>query len=334
MRNQNKRFNGVVAVVTGASAGIGRATALALAREGADLGLISRNRGRLEQAKKQIEALGRRAQIYALDVADADAVESAADDIEKALGPIELWVNNAMVSVFSPVHETTADEFRRVIEVTYLGYVHGTLTALRRMRARDRGVIVQVGSALAYRGIPLQAAYCAAKHAIQGFQDSLYAELIHDRSAVRTTMVQLPAHNTPQFDWAKSRLANKSQPLPPVFQPEIAAQAILWAARHPKREWLVGWPSIKAIWGNRVWPSFVDWYLAKTGYTGQQSDEPRGTNESGNLWHSLDGDFGAHGRFDAVAKSASLHLWLTTHRAVIAAVVCVVLIAAVIAVAF
>src|SRR5919109_5664812 len=225
-----------VVVITGASAGVGRATVQAFAREGARIGLIARGRAGLEGAKRDAEKLGARAIVLSLDVADAPAVENAAGRVESEFGPIDVWVNVAMTSVFSPIKEMTAEDFKRVTEVTYLGYVYGTLAALRRMLPRDKGLILQVGSALAYRGIPLQAAYCAAKHAIQGFHDSLRSELLHDGSNVRVTMVQMPALNTPQFRWVKSRLPHKAQPVPPIFQPEVAAEAILYAAHNERRE--------------------------------------------------------------------------------------------------
>lgn len=291
-----------IAVITGASAGIGRATALAFAAQGSDIALISRNAERLARLKGEIEALGRRAAVLPLDVADAAAVDAAAAKVETTLGPIDVWVSNAMLSVFSPVHEMTAEEFRRVTEVTYLGSVYGVLAALRRMRPRDRGSIVIVGSALAYRGIPLQSAYCAAKHALKGFNDSLQAELLHERSRVRATMVQLSAFNTPQFDWAKSRLPRKARPMGTVFQPERAARAIVRAARDGGRESTVGLPALRAIWGSKLFPRLVDWYLARFGYEGQQAEEPRHPDAPHNLWHSLPGDFGSHGRFDDIAK--------------------------------
>jgi short-subunit dehydrogenase len=291
-----------VAVVTGASAGIGRATALAFADEGADVALISRNEERLSRLRKEIDDRGRRALVLPLDVADGAAVEAAAERVESTLGPIDIWVSNAMVSVFSPVSDMTAAEFHRVTEVTYLGSVYGVLAALRRMKARDRGAIVIVGSALAYRGIPLQSAYCAAKHALKGFNDSLQCELLHDRSAVRVTMVQLSAFNTPQFDWAKSRLARKAQPVPPVYQPELAARAIVRAAKRGRREVTVGFPALRAIWASKLFPRLVDWYLAKYGYEAQQSEEPRDPQAPDNLWHSVPGRYGAHGRFDRIAK--------------------------------
>jgi short-subunit dehydrogenase len=299
-----------IVVITGASAGIGKATALAFAAEGADVALISRNEERLARLQREIESAGRRAMVLPLDVADAAALEAAADRIEHALGAIDVWVNNAMVSVFSPVGEMTADEFRRVTEVTYLGSVYGTLAALRRMKARNRGSIVIVGSALAYRGIPLQSAYCAAKHALKGFNDSLQAELLHARSRVRVTMVQLSAFNTPQFDWARSRLPRKAQPMPPVFQPELAARAIVWAAKHGAREVTVGFPALRAIWASKLFPRLVDRYLAKFGYEGQQSGEAKDPQAPDNLWQSVDGPYGAHGPFDSVAKTRSVQFWL------------------------
>src|SRR5687768_14135885 len=292
-----------IAVITGASAGIGKATALAFAADGADVALISRNEERLARLQREIESAGRRAMVLPLDVADAAALEAAADRIERMLGSIDVWVNNAMVSVFSPVSEMTADEFRRVTEVTYLGSVYGTLTALRRMKARNRGSIVIVGSALAYRGIPLQSAYCAAKHALKGFNDSLQAELLHERSRVRVTMVQLSAVNTPQFDWAKSRMPRRARPMGTVFQPERAARAIVNAARRGGREATVGFPALQAIWAGKLFPRLVDWYLAKYGYEGQLSAEPRDPHAAHNLWDSVPGEFGAHGRFDNIAKN-------------------------------
>src|SRR5438874_8252967 len=237
-----------VVVITGAAAGVGRATVRAFARQGADIGLIACGEDGLKATLREVEAAGGRALVLPLDVADAAEVEAAAASVEKKLGPIDIWINNAMVSVFSPALEMSAEEFRRVTEVTYLGAVHGTLAALRRMKKRNRGVIVQVGSALAYRSIPLQSAYCAAKHAIVGFTDSLRCELIHDRSNVRVTAVHMPGTNTPQFGWVKSRLPRKAQPVPPIFQPEVGARAVYWAAHDAPRELFVGWPTVKAIW--------------------------------------------------------------------------------------
>ncbi|CAN5644719.1 SDR family oxidoreductase [soil metagenome] len=306
-----------VVVINGASAGVGRATAHAFAKEGSHIGLIARGMERLEAARREVEELGGKALVVSADVADADAIEAAAATIEQQLGPIDVWVNNAMTSVFSPVKEMTADEFKRVTEVTYLGFVNGTLSALKRMLPRDRGVIIQVGSALAYRGIPLQAAYCGAKHAIQGFCDSLRCELIHDKSRVRLSMIQMPALNTPQFDWVKSRLRGRAQPVPPIYQPEVAADAIVYASHHPRREMYVGLPAVAAIVGNKLFPALLDHYLARTAVQGQQTAEPEDPNRPDNLRQPPPGDFGTHGRFDACAYSRSPQLWATEHRAVL-----------------
>ncbi|MBV9998276.1 MAG: SDR family oxidoreductase [Verrucomicrobia bacterium] len=304
-----------VIVVTGASAGLGRAIAQAFARsEGARIGLIARGRDRLEAAKRDVEKLGGRALVLPADVADAEAIGAAAEQVEAELGPIDVWVNDAMTGVFSPVKEMTAAEFKRVTEVTYLGFVNGTLAALKRMLPRDQGCIIQVGSALAYRGIPLQAAYCASKHAIQGFMDSLRCELIHDKSRVRVTMVQMPAMNTPQFEWVKSRLPKRAQPVPPIFQPEVAAEAVVYASHHNRREIYVGMPTVKAIIANKFFPGLLDHYLARTGYEGQQTDEPEDPNRPYNLCEPVPGDYGAHGRFSARARNFSPQLWTDLHR--------------------
>jgi short-subunit dehydrogenase len=307
---------GQVVMITGASAGVGRAVAVEFARRGAAIGLLARGRAGLEGARQDVEAAGGRALILQADVADPDAVERAAAQLEEDFGPIDVWVNNAMASVYSRIVDTPPEEFTRVTEVTYLGVVHGTLSALRRMRPRDSGVIVQVGSALAYRGIPLQAAYCAAKHAVEGFCDSLRAELLHEQSGVQVTMVQLPALNTPQFDWVKSRLPHRGQPVPPIFQPEVAAEAIVWAAGADRREVYVGYPTVVAIVGNKILPGVGDAYLARTGFRSQQTDEPENPDRPHNLWAPVDQerDFGAHGRFDARARDASWQFWLTRHR--------------------
>jgi NAD(P)-dependent dehydrogenase (short-subunit alcohol dehydrogenase family) len=246
--------------------------------------------------------------VLPLDVADANAMESAAGAIEGEFGPIDIWVNNAMASVFSPVREMKADEYKRVTEVTYLGVVYGTLAALRRMLPRNRGTIVQVGSALVYRSIPLQSAYCAAKHAIAGFTDSLRCELIHDKSSVRVTMVQMPALNTPQFGWVKSRLKHKAQPVPPIFQPEVGARAIYWAAHHSRREIYAGWPTVEAIIGNKIAPGWLDRYLGNTGFDSQQTSEPEDPERPDNLWNPVKGDHGAHGAFDWRAHESSWEL--------------------------
>jgi NAD(P)-dependent dehydrogenase (short-subunit alcohol dehydrogenase family) len=303
-----------VVVITGASAGVGRATARAFAARGACIGLLARGRDGLEGARRDVEALGGEALVLPTDVADADRVEAAATAVEQAFGPIDVWVNNAMASVFSPVKQMTPEEYRRVTEVTYLGQVHGTLAALGRMLPRDRGTIVLVGSALAYRGIPLQSAYCGAKHAIEGFFDSLRCELIHDRSRVKVTMVNLPALNTPQFGWVKSRLPRKPQPVPPIYQPEVAADAIVWAAHHDRRSIMVGWPTVEAIVGNKVAPGLLDHYLARTGYDAQQTDAPDDPDRPDNLWEPVPGDHGAHGTFDDRATDHSTELWLTKNR--------------------
>ena len=304
-----------VVVITGASAGVGRAAVREFARHGAWIGLVARGKEGLEGARREVEAQGGRALVLAVDVADANAVEAAAQQVEDELGPIDIWVNNAMASVFSPIKEMTAEEFKRVTEVTYLGFVYGTMAALRRMLRRDRGTIVHVGSALAYRSIPLQAAYCAAKHAVMGFFASLRTELLHDKSHVKTTMVQMPALNTPQFGWVKSRLPRKAQPVPPIFQPEVAARAIYYAAHHPeRREYFVGASTVKAIFGNKLAPSLGDHYLARQGYDAQQHDGPEDPNRPNNLWEPVRGDHGAHGTFDERASSFSLELWLEMHR--------------------
>ncbi|HZQ22213.1 MAG TPA: SDR family oxidoreductase [Terriglobales bacterium] len=310
-----------VVVITGASAGVGRATVREFAERGASIGLIARGRDGLEGARREVEAAGGRALVLPLDVANADKVEQAAEQVEQELGPIDIWINNAMASVFSPIKEMTAEEFRRVTEVTYLGYVYATLAALKRMLPRDRGTIVHVGSALAYRSIPLQAAYCASKHAVLGFFASLRTELLHDHSHVQTTMVQMPALNTPQFGWVKSRLARKAQPVPPIFQPEVAARAIYYAAHHPhRREYYAGWSTVKAIVGNKLFPSFADRYLARTGYDSQQYDGPEDPTRPNNLWEPLPGDFGAHGKFDERAHPHSAELWAETHAGWLAVV--------------
>lgn len=317
-------------VITGASAGVGRATARKFARSGARVALLARGRDGLEAARKEVEEFGSKALVILVDVANADQVEAAAAQIEAELGKIDIWINNAMVSVFSPIKEMMPEEFRRVTEVTFLGCVYGTLAALKRMLPRDRGTIVQVGSALAHRSIPLQSAYCASKHAMQGFTESLRCELIHDKSEVRVTMVQLPALNTPQFGWVKSQLPRKAQPVPPIFQPEVAAEAIYFAAHHPRREFYVGWSSTKAIIANKIAPGLLDHFLARTGYNSQQYDGAEDPNRAYNLWEPVPGDHGAHGDFNARAKKSSAFLWMSEHRGwlvLIAATVALVTIA-------
>lgn len=314
-------FRQPVVMITGASAGVGRAVAQAYGRGGASIGLFARGRAGLEGAARDVAAAGGRALVLQGDVADPDRVEAAAGALEQTFGPIDIWVNNAMASVFSPVIEMEAAEYKRVTDVTYLGIVYGTLSALRRMKPRNRGVIVQVGSALAYRGIPLQSAYCAAKHAMEGFCDSLRSELLHDGSSVQVTMVHLPALNTPQFDWVKSRLKGRARPVPPIYQPEIAADAILWAADHPRREYFVGFPTVEAIVGDRFAAGLADRHLARHGYDAQQTSEPADPHRPHNLWSPVDDarDFGPHGRFDAAARTSSLELVVSKHHRAFAA---------------
>ncbi|HTU26069.1 MAG TPA: SDR family oxidoreductase [Pirellulales bacterium] len=303
-----------VVMITGASAGVGRATVREFARHGACIGLMARGVDGLQAAKQEVERAGGKAIVLPTDVADADAVESAAAELEKTFGPIDVWVNDAMVSVFSPLKQMTAAEFHRVTEVTYLGVVYGTMAALKRMLPRDHGTIVQVGSALAYRGIPLQSAYCGAKHGIHGFTESLRCELLHDKSKVWVTMVQMPALNTPQFGWVKSRLPRKPQPVPPIYQPEVAAEAIYWAAHRRRREVYVGASTVTVIEGNKVLPGLGDKYLAATGYDSQMTDQTVASDRRDNLWEAVPGDHGAHGTFDKRAHRWSWQLWATMHR--------------------
>jgi len=308
-----------IVVVTGASAGVGRATAHAFARRGARVGLIARGREGLDQAAAEVERLGGDALVLPADVADPDQVEAAADAVEEQFGPIDVWVNDAMATVFAPLLQITPDEFRRATEVTYLGTVHGTMSALRRMIPRDRGTVVQVGSALAYRAIPLQSAYCGAKFAIRGFTDSIRTELRHDHSSVWLTMVQLPAVNTPQFEWCRTRLPNHPQPVPPIFEPEVPAEAVYWAAHHRRRELTVGGSALKAIWGNRISPRLADWYLGRTGYSSQQMrDVPVNGDRPDNLYHPVPERAATHGRFGDSSRSRSYELWADTHRPLLA----------------
>ena len=307
-----------VVAITGASAGVGRAASLAFARAGYDVALMAREPTRLAEAAAEIESLGRRAFAVPVDVADADAVDRAATQIEEGLGPIDVWVNNAMASVYGPLESTPASEIRRVTEVTYLGVVHGTQSALRRMRARDRGTIVQISSGLAYRSIPLQSAYCGAKAAARGFTDSVRCELIHDGSAVRLTMVHLPALNTPQFSWARSHLRRTAQPVPPVFQPEVAADAIVRAVEHPKREVFVGGSTMAGALLQKIAPGLLDHYLASSAWQGQQTDEPEEPGRPDNLERPVKARVGAHGAFEDMAHDRSVTTWLTTHPKLLA----------------
>jgi NADP-dependent 3-hydroxy acid dehydrogenase YdfG len=303
-----------VVVITGCSAGLGRAAAWEFARHGARIGLLARGVDGLKGARREVESLGGKAILLPVDVADFRAVEEAARKVERDFGAIDIWVNNAMASVFSPVKQMRAEEYKRVTEVTYLGVVYGTLAALKRMLPRNRGTIVQVGSALAYRSIPLQSAYCAAKHAIAGFTDSLRCELIHDKSRIHLTMVQMPALNTTQFSWVKSRLRHKAQPVPPIFQPEVGAKAIYWAAHHRRREVYVGGPTVEAIVGNKLAPGILDRYLGRTGYDSQQTSESEDPFRPDNLWKPVPGDHGSHGTFDSRAHVSSLELWADLNR--------------------
>jgi short-subunit dehydrogenase len=308
-------LNGKVVAVTGASAGVGRATVRELANRGAHVGLIARGPERLEAAAAEVRAAGARACVAPADVADAEAVERAAERIETELGPIDVWINVAMAAVLAEVSDTSAEEFKRVTEVTYLGSVHGAQTALRRMLPRDAGVIVQVGSALSRRGIPLQATYCASKHALKGFADSLRAELISNGSHVKVTLVQLPGLNTPQFNWVRTRLNRHPQPVPPIYQPELAARAIVHAAEHPRRELWVGGSTVYTILGEKFASGVMDRYLGRTNEKAQQANiviDPSSRDD--NLFSPPPGDPGAHGIFDDSAHGRSPQWWLNTHR--------------------
>jgi NAD(P)-dependent dehydrogenase (short-subunit alcohol dehydrogenase family) len=316
--------SGQVVVVTGASGGIGRATAVAFGARGAKVALLARGDAGLDRAAEEVRAAGGEAIVVPTDVADFAAVDAAASRTEDELGPIDVWVNDAFTSVFARFTDIAPDEFRRVTEVSYLGFVHGTRAALDRMLPRDRGAIVQVGSALAYRGIPLQSAYCGAKHAIQGFNESLRTELLHDGSNVHVTMVQMPAVNTPQFSWVLSRLPRQAQPVPPIYQTEVAARAVLFAADHPRRrEYWVGGTTAATLIANAVAPGLLDRYLARTGFDGQQTDQPRDASQPANLWKPADGaaghDYGAHGIFDDRSTSRSFQMWASQHHGAVLA---------------
>ncbi len=303
-----------VVVVTGASGGVGRAVAHAFARRGAHVGLLARGEHGLEDARREVESLGGKAVVLPTDVADHEQVEAAAEAAEAAFGPIDIWVNDAMATVFAPFVQIEPEEFKRATEVTYLGAVYGTMAALRRMAPRDRGTIVQVGSALSYRAIPLQSAYCGAKFAMRGFTDSVRTELLHDGSKVWIAMVQLPAVNTPQFNWCRTKLPDHPQPVPPIYQPEVPAEAVYWAAHHRRREIDVGFSAVKAILGNKLAPRFADWYLARTGYRSQQIEGMPVNGRADNLFEPVLGEAAMHGMFDRGARERSYQLWATTHR--------------------
>ncbi|MGN6568985.1 MAG: SDR family oxidoreductase [Flavipsychrobacter sp.] len=310
----NHHFKDKVVVITGASGGVGRATAHEFAKQGAKIALLARGIEQLEGTKREVEELGGRALIIPTDVADPAQVEAAAMQTEATLGPIDVWVNNAMNSVFAMVKDIRPEEFKRVTEVTYLGQVYGTMAALKRMSLRNKGSIVLVGSALAYRGIPLQSAYCGAKHAIQGFYDSLRCELMHEKSEVKVCMVQLPAMDTTQFGWVLSKLPNKPRPMGKIYTPEVAARGIVYAAQHNMRELLIGFPTYKAIIGNKIASWYADIVLAKNGIKGQQTDEPRSPERQNNLWEPVMEDRGTHGGFKSQSTDSSLTLWLTMHK--------------------
>ncbi len=312
---------GPVVVVTGSSAGLGRAIAHGFAKRGARIGLIARNPEALNAAKQECEALGGQALVLPTDVADADAVDRAASRVEEEFGPIDIWVNDAMVSVFSPVKEMEPADYKRVTDVLYLGFVHGTLSALKRMLPRDRGTIVQIGSALSYRSIPLQSAYCACKHAINGFTDSLRCELHHDHSNVQVTAVQMPAMNTTQFDWVKNRMPNDTQPVPPIYEPELAAEVVVAAglARRPRREYWVGTPTVMAILGQKIIPGLLDRYLGKTGYKSQQiRNEPKNPDAPNNLYNYVPGKHSARGKFADRSTMTSAEVFIVLNRDVLA----------------
>jgi NADP-dependent 3-hydroxy acid dehydrogenase YdfG len=308
------RSNPEVVVVTGASAGVGRAIAHAFAKRGAHIGLLARGQRGLAGAQEEVASLGGQALGLPTDVADHAQVEAAAEAVEREFGPIDVWVNDAMATVFAPFLQVGQEEFKRATEVTYLGAVYGTMSALKRMVPRDRGTVVQVGSALAYRAIPLQSVYCGAKFAMRGFTDSVRTELMHDGSNVWITMVQLPAVNTPQFNWCRTKLPHHPQPVPPIYQPEVPAEAVYWAAHHHRREIDVGFSAVKAIVGNKLAPRFADWYLARTGYKAQQIQDMPVNSRPDNLYEPVPDQAATHGMFDSRARARSHQLWATTHR--------------------
>ncbi|MEO6909337.1 MAG: SDR family oxidoreductase [Edaphobacter sp.] len=306
-----------VVVVTGASAGLGRAIAHGFAKRGARIALLARNPEALQAAKEECEAMGGHAMVLPVDVSDAAAVDVAASRVEEEFGPIDIWVNDAMVSVFSPVKEMEADDYKRVTDVLYLGFVYGTLSAIKRMLPRDRGTIIQIGSALSYRSIPLQSAYCACKHAINGFTDSLRCELHHDRSNVKISTVQMPAMNTTQFGWVKNRMPNDTQPVPPIFDPDLTAEVVVEAglAMSPRREYWVGSPTVMAIMAQKFFPGILDYYLGRTGYKSQQIEgEPKDPNAANNLYEYVPGIHSARGKFGDRSKRTSAEVFITLHK--------------------
>lgn len=315
MQQQKSR----VIVVTGASGGVGRAVVRLLGKQGTRIGLLARGRDALDGAKREVEQAGGQGLVLPTDVSQFDQVEAAAQAVEEALGPIDVWINDAMVSMYSPFMKMSPEEFKHIVEVTFLGQVYGTQCALKRMLPRDRGVIIQVGSALAYRSIPLQSAYCASKHAIEGFTESVRSELLHANSNVRISMVNLPGVNTTQFEWTKNRMPHKPRPTGAIFQPEVAADAIAWTIDHDRRQVNVGWPTVEAVVGEKFIPGTLDHYLAHAAWEGAQLPEPADLNHQDNFWHPLPGDHGSHGPFDAQAHSHSTQLWATKHRGMLAA---------------
>ena len=309
-----KDFKDKTVVIAGASAGLGRAMCREFAKHGANVGMISRGIDGLRAANDEVEALGGHGYIAQADVSNADQVENAAQKIEDHFGTIDVWINNAMVSVFGPFKKMEMKDFEHVTDVTYLGQVYGTSAALKRMIPKDKGTIILIGSALAYRGIPLQSAYCGSKHAIHGFFESLRSELIHDKSNIKLSMVQMPAMNTIQFGWVKSYLKNKPKPMGRIFEPEVAAKAVVQVARDHQRELYVGYPTVQTIWGNKVIPGYLDNYLARIGFQGQQTDEPDSEDRQNNLWQPVPGDHGARGSFEAESWNYSPETWMATHK--------------------
>jgi NAD(P)-dependent dehydrogenase (short-subunit alcohol dehydrogenase family) len=315
---------GQVVVVTGASAGIGRATAREFGSRGARVALLARGTKGLEGAAREVREAGGTALVIPVDVAEYDELDAAATQVEQEFGPIDVWVNVGFTAVFAPFHEVSAAEFRRVTEVSYLGYVYGTMVALARMRPRDRGTIVQCGSALGSRAIPLQSAYCGSKHAVNGFTESVRVELLHDKSNVKITIVQMPAVNTPQFSWVLSRLPEHPQPVPPIYQPEVAARGLVYAAEHPARkQYWVGAVTVGTLLGQKLAPALLDRYLARTGYSSQQTGDAIDSHRADNLWSPADGpdgrDYGAHGIFDKRSRSHSTQMWASHHPVLTAA---------------